>query len=57
MAGQVNPSSAGPAGLSGVGVGGGLDLLTDGSVVIDNTNVTGNNSTTTDRDVAGTFSV
>jgi hypothetical protein len=41
----------------GTGVGGGLDLTTGGTVVIDNTTISGNSATTTDNDVHGTFSV
>jgi hypothetical protein len=51
------PGRFGTDGTTGAGVGGGLDLITGGTVVIDNTNITGNNATTTDNDVHGTFSV
>jgi hypothetical protein len=47
----------GTAGTPGTGVGGGLDLVTGGTVVIDNTTISGNSATTTDNDVHGTFSV
>jgi hypothetical protein len=40
-----------------VGIGGGVDLFPGGTVTIDNTNITGNNATTSDNDVSGTFSV
>jgi hypothetical protein len=48
---------SGTAGTSGTGVGGGLDLITGGTVVIDNKTVSGNGATTTDNDVHDTFSV
>jgi hypothetical protein len=38
-----------------VGVGGGLDLITGGTATIDNTTVAGNQATTSDNNVAGTF--
>ena len=56
-AGTSFPGKFGTAGTSGTGVGGGLDLITGGTVVIDNTSITGNGATTTDNDVHGTFSV
>ena len=57
-ASQALPSlaTAGTAGVSGVGVGGGLDLLPGGTVVIDDTTITGNQASTSDNDVSGTFS-
>ena len=54
-AGAAFPGSPGAAGVAGVGVGGGLDLLPGGTVVIDNTTITGNTASTTDNDVSGTF--
>ena len=41
MNGQAHPGAAGTDGVSGAGVGGGLDLFPAGTVTIDNTNVTG----------------
>jgi hypothetical protein len=55
--GMSFPGHFGTGGTTGIGVGGGLDLMTGGTVVIDNTTITGNNATTTDNDVHGTFSV
>jgi hypothetical protein len=46
---------AGSAGLAGTGLGGGLDLITGGTAVIDNTTITGNSASTTDGNVHGTF--
>jgi hypothetical protein len=40
-----------------VGIGGGLDLVSGGKVTIDDTTISGNNATTSDNDVSGTFSV
>ena len=54
-AGLTHPGNAGATALSGTGIGGGLDLLTGGTVVIDNTTITGNTATTSDNDVFGTF--
>jgi hypothetical protein len=54
-AGVVHPGNAGASALAGTGIGGGLDLLTGGTVVIDNTTITGNTSTTSNSDVFGTF--
>ncbi len=56
-AGTAFPGHFGTAGNSGTGMGGGLDLITGGTAVIDNTTITGNSATTTDNDVHGTFSV
>jgi hypothetical protein len=56
-AGTSFPGHFGTAGTAGTGVGGGLDLITGGTVVIDNTTISGNSATTTDNDVHGTFSV
>ena len=53
--GSAFPGTAGTAGVSGVGVGGGLDLLLGGTVVIDDTTITGNQASTNDNDVSGTF--
>ena len=53
-AGLTHPGNAGATALSGTGIGGGLDLFTGGTVVIDNTTITGNTATT-DNDVFGTF--
>ena len=50
-----SPAAAGALGVSGVGVGGGLDLLPGGIVVIDDTTITGNQASTADNDVSGTF--
>ena len=47
--------TAGTTGPSGVGIGGGLDLLPGGTVVIDDTTITGNQASTNDNDVSGTF--
>ena len=55
-AGSVFPGSPGAAGVSGVGVGGGLDLIPGGTVVIDDTAINGNPASTHDNDVSGTFS-
>ena len=55
-AGQAFPGIAGVAGVEGVGVGGGLDFFPGGDATIDNTNITGNNASTADNDVSGTFS-
>ncbi len=55
MNGQAHPGSPGTAGLSGVGVGGGLDLLPGGHATVRNTNVTGNHASTTDNDTSGTI--
>ena len=56
-AGQTHAGTAGATALSGTGIGGGLDLLTGGTVVIDNTTITGNTAATSDNDVFGTFTV
>ena len=56
-AGTSFPGKFGTAGTTGTGVGGGLDLITGGTAVIDNTSITGNSATTTDDNVHGTFSV
>jgi hypothetical protein len=53
--GLAFPGSPGGTGSSGVGIGGGLGLDPGGTVVIDNTTITGNHATTTDNDVHGTF--
>src|SRR4051794_19719752 len=53
--GSPAPAPAGTAGVPGVGIGGGLDLLPGGTVVIDDTTVTGNQASTNDNDVSGTF--
>jgi hypothetical protein len=55
MAGNVFPGSSGTAGSAGLGIGGGLDLVAGGMVVIDNTTISGNHATTTDNDVFSTF--
>ena len=47
----------GRPGLAGSGVGGGLDILTGGSAVIDNTTTSGNQATTSKNDVAGALSL
>jgi hypothetical protein len=49
--GQIFPGTAGGAGLSGFGIGGGHDPLTN-SVVIDNTNISGNSASSADNDVS-----
>ena len=54
--GSAFPGSPGAAGVSGVGVGGGLDLIPGGTVVIDDTTITGNLASTSNNDVSGTFS-
>ena len=54
--GLAFPAGPGGTGSSGVGIGGGLDLVIGGTAVIDNTTVTGNHATTTDDNVHGTFS-
>ena len=54
-AGQTHPGNAGALGLSGTGMGGGLVLVTGGTVLIDDTTVTGNTATTSDNNVFGTF--
>ena len=54
--GGVIPGKAGKAGTAGMGIGGGLDLIAGGHATIDNTTVTGNHASTSDNDVAGTFS-
>jgi hypothetical protein len=48
--GQNLPGTAGHAGVSGTGLGGGS--ASGGSVMIDNTNVTGNSASTADNDVS-----
>ena len=53
--GQVFPGNRGRTGTAGTGVGGGLDLIAGGTVVIDNTTLTGNTATTSNNDVFGTF--
>ena len=57
VAGTSFLGHSGTAGTPGTGVGGGLDLITGGTVVIDNTTISGNSATTTDPDVHGTFSM
>jgi hypothetical protein len=52
---QANGGFGGAAGVPGVGVGGGLDLILGGTVVIDDTTVTGNCASTNDNDMSGTF--
>ena len=54
-AGPAFPGTPGASGLSGTGIGGGLNLLAGGTVVIDDTNITGNHATTSNDDVFGTF--
>ncbi len=56
-AGLANPGNAGATALSGTGIGGGLDLLTGGTVSIDNTTITGNTAATSNNDVIGTFTM
>ena len=53
--GQTFPASSGTAGQPGTGIGGGLNLIAGGTVVIDDTMVTGNHATTNNDDVFGTF--
>jgi hypothetical protein len=55
VAGLTPPGNDGLTALSGPGIGGGLDLLTGGTVVIDNTTITANSATTSDNEVFGTF--
>jgi hypothetical protein len=38
-----------------VGVGGGIDLAPGGTATIDDTTITGNDASTKDNDVSGTF--
>ena len=52
-----SPAARDAAGVAGVGVGGGLDLSTGGTAVIDNTTITGNTASTSDNDVSGTFTI
>ena len=47
----------GTFGLSGAGIGGGLDLESGGTANILNTNVTGNRASTTDDDIHRTTGV
>jgi hypothetical protein len=54
-AGASFPGHFGFSGTTGTGVGGGLDLSSGGTVVIDNTAISGNSATTTDNDVLGSF--
>ena len=55
--GQIFVKGAGAAGLSSTGIGGGLDLLTGGTVSIDNTTINDNTATTSNNDVVGTFTM
>jgi hypothetical protein len=55
FAGTAFPGTNGSAGASGVGIGGGLDLLPGGTAAIADTTITGNTASTNDNDVAGTF--
>ena len=54
-AGQSLAGTIGVFGLSGTGIGGGLDLIAGGTVVIDNTAINSNQATTSNPDVFGTF--
>jgi hypothetical protein len=55
-AGSILPGSPGVNGAAGAGIGGGLDLGPAGMSVIDNTTITGNHASTSNDDVAGSFS-
>ena len=52
---MTQAGNAGAAALPGTGIGGGLDLFTGGTVVIDNTTITGNTAATSNNEVDGTF--
>ena len=54
-AGLTHRGNDGAIALSGTGIGGGLYLFAGGTVVLDNTTITGNTATTSDNDVFGTF--
>src|SRR5262249_1166900 len=54
--GQAFPRGPGAAGGAGMGRGGGIHLVPGGKVTIDDTRVTGNNASTGNNDVSGTFS-
>ena len=54
-AGLTHPGNTGATALSGTRITGGLNLLTGGTVIIDNTTITGNTATTSNNDVLGTF--
>jgi hypothetical protein len=57
MAGQSFPGNHGTAGFIGPGIGGGLNLESGGTAVIDNTTVTGNQASTSGDNVSGAFSM
>jgi hypothetical protein len=54
LAGTATQGTAGANGVSGAGIGGGLDRLTGGIAMIANTNITGNSASTADNDVSTT---
>jgi hypothetical protein len=55
--GNSSPGAPGTGGAAGQGLGGGLYLQSGGTVTIDDTTVTGNQASTSDPDVFGTFAM
>ena len=53
--GTSTQGASGVGGTAGLGTGGGLDLIPSGTVILANANVTNNTASTSDNDIAGTF--